>query len=307
MPSAVAEQAKQIEDYYKNLDENKESSIEDKGGDPISPSEPVESSEEVQEQPKLVVDNESEESYKKRYSNFKAHADKTIYEQREQLRYLEGVQAENQRLQQALSQVQTETPKEAPKFSKEALDNFSQEELGIFYGMMEDYVAKQTEQYKNQISILESKLHSQEQQGIQKKQEDAYEALKNQIKANVSDFDKIDTDPSFKQWLNDYDAYGTLRMDAFRRAQATQDIARIISFYNDFKQIQEPVKADPRELKQSPSSISSALTESQGPKKLWNQLEINQFYKDVALGKYTKEQKEKIEQEITESYRARRG
>ena len=302
MPSAVAEQAKQVEQYYESLAEDTNMSpVEDKGGDPESPSSTEPQGE--QEQPKqTIVDNESEESYKKRFSNFKAKADETIHNQREQLRRLEAIEAENQRLQQALSQVQQQKSQEAPKFSKEALDNFSQEELTIFNQMVEDRLTERTSRLEGQVEFLTTKLQEQESKDIQRAKQNEHLSLRNQVVNAVPDFDSIDKNPQFKAWLQDYDAYGTRRMDAFRQAQATKDVARIISFYNDFKQIQEPPKVDPRELQQVPSGQGSSSVTDTKPKKQWNQLAINEFYKNAALGKYSDKQRQEIEQEITNYY-----
>lgn len=291
IPSAVAEQAKQIEDYYNKNQENLESveseineANEQTGGDLKEPSnEPVSS---------------PQEDYEKRFKNYKASTDVTLHQQRQELDKLRKAEEENQKLKEYLSQIEQQKVQEPPKFTKEALNSFSEEELNIFNSLMEERLEQKTDHLVRKVSYLEGKLSEQEQKEQLLSKQKEHLSLKQQVANAVPDFQSIDTSPEFKEWLNNLDAYGTLRMDALRKAQANKDIARIISFYNDFKQIQEPVKIDPRELQQTPSSTNNSKPNSHRSTKVWDQAAIQQFYRDSALGKVSKEKHIEIEQEI---------
>ena len=291
IPSAVAEQAKKIEDFYKNQEEPE--TVDDlmTGGDlKETPDEPKEYRSEQSDS--------DEATYEKRFKNYKASTDVKLHELRKETERLKQAEAENQKLKQYLSQLEQQKSTEAPKFSKEALNSFSEEELTIFNNLLEDKLEKRTDQLVRKVSYLESKLSEQEQKEALVNKQREHLTLKQQVANAVPDFQKIDTSPQFKKWLDGLDAYGTLRMDALRKAQANKDVARIISFYNDFKQIQEPIKVDPRELQQTPSSTNSGRATNPRSSKVWDQASIQQFYKDSALGKIPKEKYNEVEQDI---------
>lgn len=275
LPTAVAKQAKQNEDYFKSL--------EDEGGD-ISTTDPV-----TPEETKVEDDG-----YEKRFKNFKASADRTIHEQRTELNRLKEVAEQNDRLKNELEEVKSTQP----KFTKEALDTFSNEELEVFNQILE----QRTAGLEGQVDTLLTKLEAAEQQQTSDRIHDEHERMKAQVAAAVPDFATIDQSEGFKTWLNDVDAYGKGRMDGLREAQATKNIASIISYYNDYKQQQEPDKIDPRSLQQTPDTTAADPILPVDRGKVWDSQAIQEFYKDAGLGKYTPEQKLAIEQEIRSTF-----
>lgn len=279
LPTAIQEQSKQNEEFYNSLNNIEE----EKGGD-LSTTDPVTPTETKVE----------DDGYEKRFKNFKASADKTIHEQRQELEHLRLVAEQNDRLKKELEGIQ----KDQPKFTKEALETFSNEELEVFNNLLE----QKTNGLVGEVTYLKNKLEQVEQAKLQEDVQSDYQKMKEQVAAAVPDFETIDTSPEFKVWLNGVDAYGKGRMDSLREAQAAKNIASIISYYNDFKQQQEPVQVDPRTLQQTPDVTSADPQLPNSNKRVWDSVAIQEFYKDSGLGKYTPEQRLSIEKEIRSTF-----
>lgn len=287
MPTAVREQINNIDEFYKN-----------NGGDPIEPSETSVKPEGdtakeptvATQAPTLGIPDNEEATYEKRFKNYKAQADQKIHTYREQLAQLDAIKNQNIALQSQLQKV----AKEQPKFSQEALDSFSSEELDVFDKM----VNERTSGLVEQVGRLTKQLNDKQQEEITNKKQEDYLSLKQQVANAVEDFEVIDKSPEFSKWLNELDAYGSLRMDGLRNAQATSDIARIVSFYNDFKQLQVPIQVDPRELQQVPSNTGSTQSNGQTLNKVWDNPSIQKYYKNAALGKYSDEQRNELESDM---------
>jgi len=161
-------------------------------------------------------------------------------------------------------------------------------------------VNEKTTSLQNQVRTLQTQLDQQSKQSINKQIKDDNSSFREVIANAVEDFETVDTNPEFETWLKGLDAYGVPRMDSFRAARSAKDIGRIVSFYNDFKQIQTPPTVDPRELNQQPDSTSTSTATNTQPKfsRAWDMVAIQEFYRDSALGKYTPAEAVKLEQEI---------
>jgi len=272
----VLDQAKLNEEYYESLETGGDTST-------TAPATPDE---------KKVEDDGL---YEKRFKNFKASADKTIHEQRQELAKLNGLAEQNSLMSQQLNELQAEKP----KFTKEALDTFSNEELQVFNNMLDE----RTSGLNSEVDTLRVKLATLENDKATESTNNEHLLMKNQVAAAVPNFEKIDVSVEFKEWLDGVDGYGKSRKDSLREAQATKNIASIVAYYNDFNQQQKPATVDPRTLQQTPNSTSSDPQQTQPTSgKVWGQAEIQEFYKDSGLGKFTPEQKQKIEQEIQKQY-----
>lgn len=118
--------------------------------------------------------------------------------------------------------------------------------------------------------------------------------------AGKPDWREINDSDMFNNWLDEYLPYSvTTRRDRLQQAQAQLDHFTAIQIFNDFKaqqrkQAPEPAedhskpKIDPAAHVEPGSSVVHETAPDGGKPagKIYTRQEINQFYKDVALGKY---------------------
>ena len=272
LPSAIARQAEETNEYYNPETESKKEEVS------------------TQESPK----QQSSDDYEKRFKNYKASTDNTIHTQRLELEMLR-TEAERAKI---LEQQVDSLRQEQPKFTKEALDAFSEEELNVFNEM----VNSRTDALEQQVSSLTQQLDRVNNERVNESLQNEHITFKQRIVNAVGDdFNSIDTNPAFKDWLGSPDAYGEIRMNTLKSAQARQDVGRVVSFYTDFKQQNKPI--DTRELQQVPESKASNATQPEATTRVWDKHALQEFYKDSGLGKYTEAQKQEIEAEIYASFR----
>lgn len=130
------------------------------------------------------------------------------------------------------------------------------------------------------------------------------------LSAEGIDFNRLDRDPGFIDWLNEVDTlFGSTRLEALRYAFHRQgDVERTANFYrtyhNAHKQPAPAAKPAPnRDLSQHvqvPASVPAndrvTTKEAQGP--TWTRAQVNQFYADKRKGVYSPEDAARLEREI---------
>jgi len=290
LPQAIVAQAKHAEEFF-NSEEVKTEVVENIV-EPEVKVKPEVIKEEVVTTPVVPVVAPTED-YELRFKNYKASTDNTIYELRQQNQNLNQVLVENKTLRNQVESLN----KSQPKFSKEALDTFSSEELDVFNNMLNS----KTEGLEGQVTYLQNQLNNQNQLTAQKDKKDNYTSFRSAVVKAIPDFKAIDTSPDFKAWIRGLDSYGKSRIESLREAKATEDVGRVVSFYNDFKQTQQAPKLDPRELNQQPDGNSTKVpNEPRKFSRVWDEPTIQAFYRDNALGKVDPKQAALIEQEIVD-------
>jgi len=288
LPQAIVAQAKHAEEFF-NSEEVK---VEDVIVEPEVEVKTEVVKEEVVTTPVAPVVAPVED-YELRFKNYKTSTDNTIYELRQQNQNLNHVIVENEALRNQVESLN----KSQPKFSKEALDTFSSEELDVFNNMLDS----KTSGLVDQVNYLQNQLSNQNQVAAQEKQVSNYQSFRNAVVKAIPDFNVIDKSPDFKVWIQGLDSYGKSRIESLREAKATEDVGRVVSFYNDFKQTQQAPKLDPRELNQQPDGNSTKVpNEPRKFSRVWDEPTIQAFYRDNALGKVDPKQAALIEQEIVD-------
>jgi hypothetical protein len=132
----------------------------------------------------------------------------------------------------------------------------------------------------------------------------AEEMFFTKLAGQVPDWDEINSNPAFLAWLSEIDpVYGAPRQAALSDAQRSMDVGRVVNIFKAFKgTIPQTPKVDPLEKQVSPkSNASPAPTPVEKPVLTTKQVE--NFYHDVALGKYRGRDAEvaQLEQVINEA------
>ena len=128
---------------------------------------------------------------------------------------------------------------------------------------------------------------------------------------DVPNYETVDNDPSFKEWLLQADEFsGLIRNDILQDAYFKFDVGRTAKVFNAYIAQATPSRAPPpppvdpqAELAQqvSPGQAKSAtVIPADDGKKVWSVAEMDGFYKDVARGDYRgrKAEVERIEADI---------
>lgn len=104
-------------------------------------------------------------------------------------------------------------------------------------------------------------------------------------------FAEIDNDPDFHQWLDENDLReGTTRKAALNRYFHNGDIHRAAGFWSDWANLNQRAASapnpDPRELLIENDTSNPGADDPAPGAEFIRASEVNQFYKDVSLGKY---------------------
>lgn len=120
----------------------------------------------------------------------------------------------------------------------------------------------------------------------------------------VPDWKDTDNDSTFHAWLADYDEHGNQRQEALMQAITGYNAARAASVFLSFARSRPSVTppapavvAPPAHL-QVPNRAGGQPPAAPKPQRIFTKSEIQSFYRDHALGKFTDEQVKEMEREI---------
>lgn len=196
-----------------------------------------------------------------------------------------------ERLQQALRRVEE---RDEPRKPEPSVDPKDAEVFGEDLVQMVQRVAQTM--FGSAVKSFDARLASIEQQlkgttsAVAKTAEDVfYEKLR----GKVADFEEINVDPRFLEWLAETDpVYGEPRQAALTRAANAMDGDRVANVFLAFKATltpsqtpaQKPAASD-LEKQVAPNSVATPPAQPQG-KRAFTIAEVEAFYRDVAQGKY---------------------
>ena len=180
----------------------------------------------------------------------------------------------------------------------------------------ENIAAKREQAYLDRIAQLEQQI-GHVQNTVVPKVEDLTTSRAEQIKAEfwaainaqVPDWQTINQDPKFREWLLDEDQVtGANRQQFLSQAQKQLNAQRVIRFFEEWKRTQAggqtpaPKKTAQSDLEKlvAPGTSKGGAAVVQPEKKTWTHADIGAFYADVTRGKYINrpEERKKIENDI---------
>lgn len=231
--------------------------------------------------------------WKKRFTNFKASADTTIYELRSEISSLKSqlsIALDDARLAKAAAHEAGTT--------KDPFDGvFSEEDEATFGADGLDVVKKATKTAIDKATKpLQDRLDAAEKQRIDSLNREAsasaqiqYDKFINGLETLVPNFRTVDTDPGFLKWMKQPDTYsGITRASLFGKAEDARDVARVAEFFVEYSQLTAPI--DQMEKHITPVGGGSApVAPAARPKEkgqIIYQSEIDTFYDDVMRGRY---------------------
>jgi len=225
-------------------------------------------------------------NWKKRYTNFKASTDTTIFQLRQ----------ENATLKESLVGLRgniADLTEQLTALKPSTFDGVITQEDEDTIGPDAVKIMKKTSEalskpLEEKLKQLEDEKRAREVADAKASRADASAGFKGKLVSLVEDFDKVDLNPKFLQYLGETDPQtGVPRKEFFDRAVAYGDFVRTAGFYNDFA----------RSLPQSKESIlakkvapigggATPSAEGVGRPKTYTMEEFDKTYSDYQKGAY---------------------
>lgn len=284
-----------------------------------TPKEPPRADTKSAEDPK--VSELTREDLEHRYSSIMGRFRKQSDQMREMADQIRG-------LQNVIATLQTSAP-QAPAAS---VPGFKPEDLTVTPDELNDYgedllkvVGKKARaelmpvlrEYTNRIALLEARLN-----GVTaKSQLSDREKLHQELTETVSNWQELNSDSSFIEWLGLPDPYsGVIRHDMLKEAYAAGNTTRVANFFRGFlaeEAAVAPARAEPApgttevhkvplvELAAPGRAKTAAADPAPAEKPIITRVQVSSFYADVAAGKYRGDEAEKnrLEKMIFEAQR----
>lgn len=123
------------------------------------------------------------------------------------------------------------------------------------------------------------------------------------LDAGCSDWEAVNKDPQFLQWLNQYEPLaGTTRHASMMRAFEAKNANDVLYFFNTWKQQSgygSKRKDDRQQFVSPPKGAGAPAPADKKPAgRQWTRAEVSAFYANKARGKYTPEAAAEIERDI---------
>jgi hypothetical protein len=200
--------------------------------------------------------------------------------------------------------------------TKEDIDSFGDDLIDVSRRVAREEYAQAVAQMSEKIAQLESQLSGVAQTSAQTQYERFVNRLRQEVpKQTGHDFDKINNDPAFEQWIID----SPTRKVVFDTAMRSYDHAAMLDMFSMYgarlqapasSQLasKPPAQVDPRLLKQvAPGKSKSTPSPAQpatGEKQQWTRSAIAQFYSE--RNKMPKSDADKIERNIAAAMKSGR-
>jgi len=245
-----------------------------------------------------------EHDWQKRFGSFKASADATIHQQREDLTAANRREQEMQERIDALEVRNLEEDVAAPIDITGGL--LSEDEINLFGDANVKIVLKIVNMVV-QETVGRAQTHQAKQAQASEKRRDQLNSAKTQETNRVEDFKTklaqvvpdwptIDNDPGFNTWMSQVDTVsGSIRSTLMVAAFRTHDVGRVAEFYNEFTATQNP--PDPRLNQVVPNAVPNSgvppdVNQGTAGKKIWTTAEIGDFYSAKRRGQFQNKEDE---------------
>jgi len=294
-----AEAEKLMYGSEENPSEVEAPSTEEEGYEDAPEEESVEVAETPEKKPKR-------ENWKKRFIGYKSSTDETlrkqretIYEQEQRISELEArveqLQAENVKLQQALP------PEDEFKdvFTEDDVNLLGEEALEAMKKAaraVKPQVKSQDpeiSELKREVAEWKAKEARRRELALQKDKEARDIELRERVKHLVPNYEEIDVEPAFGDYLQDLDeASGLVRFDLFKSAVDNFDVAGVARFYQSYAKSKAPRESFIEDHIMPEGDAPTADSPERNAKRRYHISEYVEFMDDVTKGHYKGREKE---------------
>ena len=297
---------------FSKPDQATEEATKDEGAEPkveVKPT-PEPEGEGVIAEPKPDVSSEAEgdaspqqkpeqEDFKKRFTNYKAHADVTIAGLRQSNVALNEELSELRKTVMGLQSKLAETTKEDPYeglFTEEEKDLVGEETLAALKKAQDAALNSRLKPLQEQIEAERKRRLEIEKQQLEREKSELNTTFRQKLESIVPDYKRVDLDPKFGKWMAEPDEVsGYPRINMFKAAQSAGDVGRVAEFFKEFIRLTTP--EDKLAKKVTPPSQGAPVTPKKPKTSGLTLKEIDKFYDDVSRGKYRNRPKQQQEME----------
>jgi len=312
LPKQVEAQLKEIEAIEKQLEQGQQQPTEPV--EPTEPTEPVEATtpepeptEPVEPTPKPVEPEPQEEKWEQKYKTLKGMYDAEVPRLHAQLKDLK---AQMDSLRQAAEAKPVEQPKPAAK--EKLVTDEDVQAFGADLIEVQRKVAREVAmEFRADLDAMKAENDELRKMLAQTGNQVSEATFEQRLHRLVPDFDQINLDPKWVDWLNEIDPLlraprKSIAQEAFNRGDA-EGVAHYVSL---FKQTIEPAAATKSKAKselerQIQPTRSAATAQTASPKgRIYTDSDIRVMYQKAAtLGAQGKlEEARKLEAEIDAAY-----
>lgn len=227
-------------------------------------------------------------------------------------RLTRALQEAQQQLQQMNERLQQLSAKADDKLTEQAKPVADPKDIENFGADLVDMVNRQSERVYNslvaqlnkQVSGFDARIKALEQQvtGVSQRTEATLEQqFWTSLTEMVPDWETINNDQRWLTWLAQVDpVYGAPRQAALDAAHKALDAKRVANVFKAFKASIPTKAADSLSNQVAPSGAATTVPMSAPAKQILSEKFVENFYRDIALGKYRGREKEveRIEAEI---------
>ena len=258
-----------------------------------------------------IKDLQDENTWEKRFKNYKASTDKTIANLRKDNVDLIGrMKTSNDRiseLMKELSALKTNTKDPIEDIvTQQDIDNLGPEAIDFLKRASKKATETAVSPLHQELEKLKAKELVDLEKSSKERRAAAYDTFSKQLAKLVPDYKEIDVDKGFEEFMLANDpTTGDQRLKSFRIAEEYLDPFRVADYFNDYKaSIQHKSKKEILEDKITPSGKASGTIPNNAKKDTFTVTEVNKFFDDIARGVYKNKRKdaEEIEARITQAY-----
>ena len=251
-----------------------------------------------------------EESYKKRYSSFKASADKTIYNLRREIASFRTANSELQNqidtLSLKLAQL-TSTSNDPLKdiITDDDVINIGEEAIDVIKRVTKQASEASTAPLQDEIKKLKMEKIQEQKRLAEERHKVAYNRFLINLEEIVPDYATINLDSKFKEFMEGYDDLtGESRLASFRQAEEYLDAQRVADFFLTFKESQPRSKKEKLEENMTPTASNATEVTKSKTVETFTARQVEDFFNDIARGVYRNRQKEanELEARISKAY-----
>ncbi len=250
-------------------------------------------------------------SWKQRFTSYKATNDLALHQARVKIAALE---AENERLTVELTKVRSKIAelKKAARQKKDPFEGVIDEKDVELLGpeaieVMKKYALAGMENSgdKEEIETLRAQLHEVQVKQVKAAKESSdklatenEDAFKIKLMLAVENFNDIDLDPKFSEYLEGVDeASGQPRLHLYRQAIQSRDVLGVARFYNEYRGRRPKTREEILEEQVVPEGDAAGPTQTQqldenAGKKKYHISEYEAFYDDLNKGVWKGREKE---------------
>ncbi len=295
LPSAVKRAADRSEAIQKQLKEGKP---KDQGTTPVNgtpaSSDTLPDKTVVQQTPAPDTPQQQkgdEETYKQRYFTLKGKFDAQVPRLQQDLRDLQhtvsDLQNKNTQLSEAANNQNNKDPVDVEALDPEAFASYGEE----FETLVKTIQTLQTQ--NKSLADQVTRLSGDVTQDRETKAKKAYEGYINEVRQKVEamnvNFDVLNNDPAFLNYLRQYpENEFEPRLAKLRRAEAAHDLIATIAIFKEYLGKSTPSNTPKPNVQPAPGNPGTDLNPPIPAQstKIWTRAEISNFYKDKSNGKY---------------------